>query len=73
MLSTAIETPCIKVCVIHPVQKLCLGCGRTLDEIASWIDLDAAERWRIMALLPLRLDAMPAAAQARAAAQTVKA
>jgi predicted Fe-S protein YdhL (DUF1289 family) len=65
--ATAIESPCNKVCVIHPAQKICIGCGRSLDEIAHWIDFDDAERRRIMALLPLRLNAIsasPAAAKA---------
>ncbi len=57
---TAIESPCNKVCVVHPVQKLCIGCGRSLDEIAHWIDFDDAERRRIMTLLPLRLKAISA-------------
>jgi predicted Fe-S protein YdhL (DUF1289 family) len=48
------------VCVVHPVQKLCIGCGRSLDEIARWIDFDDAERRRIVALLPLRLKAISA-------------
>ena len=56
----AIETPCTKVCVVHPVQRLCIGCGRSLDEIARWSEFDAGERRRIMALLPLRLKIMSA-------------
>jgi len=49
------STPCIKVCVIDPVSKLCEGCGRTLAEIAQWGRLGEAERRAIMALLPERL------------------
>ncbi|MBR7801809.1 DUF1289 domain-containing protein [Undibacterium fentianense] len=30
-----IPSPCIKLCQIGPDQ-LCLGCLRTLDEIAAW-------------------------------------
>jgi predicted Fe-S protein YdhL (DUF1289 family) len=63
-IASPIESPCNKVCVVHPVQKLCIGCGRSLDEIARWIDLNAAERQRIMALLPLRLETMSATAKA---------
>jgi predicted Fe-S protein YdhL (DUF1289 family) len=63
MVSTAtIETPCTHVCVVHPTLKLCIGCGRSLDEIARWIDFDAAERARIMAQLPPRLTTMCGAA-----------
>jgi hypothetical protein len=59
---TVIESPCRQICVVHPARNLCLGCGRSLDEIARWIDFDAAERARIMAQLPARLRTLPAAA-----------
>ena len=51
----AIETPCTKICVIHAAERLCLGCGRSLHEIASWSSLSRAERTRVMADLPRRL------------------
>jgi predicted Fe-S protein YdhL (DUF1289 family) len=60
-VDTGIETPCTRVCVVHPALKMCIGCGRSLEEIAGWIDFDAAERARIMAQLPLRLAAMTGA------------
>jgi predicted Fe-S protein YdhL (DUF1289 family) len=63
-IESPIESPCNKVCVVHPVQKLCIGCGRSLDEIARWIDLDAAERQRIMTLLPSRLETISPTAKA---------
>jgi uncharacterized protein len=55
---TNIESPCNKVCVMHPSLGLCIGCGRSLDEIGSWSDFAAAERARIMAQLPSRLAAL---------------
>ena len=60
---TAASTPCIKICVIDPVSKLCEGCGRTLAEIAQWGRLSEAERLAIMGVLPKRL-AEPNAARA---------
>jgi uncharacterized protein len=59
--ATAIESPCTRVCVVHPARRLCIGCGRSLDEIARWIDLGDAERARIMAQLPARVAAMTGA------------
>jgi predicted Fe-S protein YdhL (DUF1289 family) len=53
----AIESPCNKVCVVDPATTLCVGCGRTLTEIANWLALSPAERRRIMAELPRRLAA----------------
>ena len=50
----SIETPCTKVCTIDPRTGLCLGCRRTLDEIARWGTMHPAERAAIMATLPRR-------------------
>lgn len=50
-----IETPCVKICTLDARAGLCLGCGRTIDEIARWTVLSADERRRIMAELPRRL------------------
>ena len=61
-----IESPCTKVCVVHPTKSLRIGCGRSLDEIARWIDFDAAARGRIMTQLPARLNALAGAAVATA-------
>jgi predicted Fe-S protein YdhL (DUF1289 family) len=61
---TMIETPCIKICTLDARSGLCLGCGRTVDEIARWSAMSAAERARVMAELPARL----AASQAERAA-----
>jgi uncharacterized protein len=48
------ESPCIDVCEIDRATGLCLGCRRTIDEIAGWTAMTSAERRRIMAELPLR-------------------
>ena len=55
---SALDTPCIQVCVIDPATRLCSGCGRTLAEIAQWSGLGTAERRRIMGELPERRRAM---------------
>jgi predicted Fe-S protein YdhL (DUF1289 family) len=49
-----ITTPCVKVCVVDGESGLCLGCFRTLGEIAQWSRLDEAERREITAALPAR-------------------
>jgi predicted Fe-S protein YdhL (DUF1289 family) len=33
---------------------LCIGCGRTVDEIARWAEMSPEERRAIMAVLPAR-------------------
>ena len=49
------ETPCIAVCMIDPRTSLCLGCGRTLPEIARWHRMEGAERLTVMAQLAARM------------------
>ena len=50
----AIATPCVKVCIVDPESGLCLGCQRTLMEIAGWARLDDDARDRLMVELPGR-------------------
>ena len=50
-----IESPCIKVCAVDGETGLCLGCGRTLNEIGGWMQFDDAGRQSVMAALPERL------------------
>jgi hypothetical protein len=49
-----IQSPCTKVCTLDARTGLCLGCGRTVEEIARWSAMSEAERARIMAELPGR-------------------
>jgi len=49
------ESPCIAVCFIDPKAKLCLGCGRSLPEIARWHKMDNGERLAVMATLHQRM------------------
>jgi predicted Fe-S protein YdhL (DUF1289 family) len=55
-----IESPCVKICTLDARSGLCLGCGRTVGEIAQWSKMSVEERRRVMAKLPERL-AAPAA------------
>ena len=49
-----VQSPCIKVCVIHPEARLCTGCLRTIDEITVWSKLSNEDRKTIMDELPDR-------------------
>ena len=49
-----VQSPCSKICVIHPEERLCVGCLRTIDEIAHWGRMTAGERQAIIADLPAR-------------------
>ncbi|SEN62938.1 DUF1289 domain-containing protein [Palleronia pelagia] len=53
-LRSGIESPCINICVIHPAERICTGCLRTIDEIAQWSRMTDDERRAVMADLPDR-------------------
>ena len=54
-----IRTPCVQVCAVDGESGLCLGCYRTLNEIASWSALPDERREAIMAELPSRRGRIP--------------
>ena len=43
-----VTSPCIGVCRIDEATGLCVGCLRTLDEIAAWSTLDDASRRAVL-------------------------
>lgn len=53
-----IESPCVKICVVHPDARICVGCYRTTDEIARWGLMTPSERRTVMAMLPERAAAL---------------
>ncbi|GAB5458449.1 MAG: DUF1289 domain-containing protein [Henriciella sp.] len=55
MTQTVIETPCIKVCAVSGDTGICLGCGRSLQEIGAWAGLTPQQRREIMDTLPARM------------------
>ncbi|HEY4367010.1 MAG TPA: DUF1289 domain-containing protein [Steroidobacteraceae bacterium] len=42
-LSAQVASPCIKTCTLDE-RQICVGCGRSLDEIAAWSRMSADER-----------------------------
>ncbi len=50
----AVASPCVNICRIDAVTGRCIGCRRTLDEIARWPVIDDAERQAILDRLASR-------------------
>lgn len=50
-----VSSPCVRICRIDPQARICEGCGRSLDEIASWVAIGEVRRRAVMAELPGRL------------------
>ncbi|MBY6134883.1 DUF1289 domain-containing protein [Leisingera sp. XS_AS12] len=49
-----IQSPCIKICVVHPEARICTGCYRSIDEIRDWSKMTNGQRAEIMTELPDR-------------------
>ena len=48
------ESPCIDLCTMDDEDRYCLGCHRTLDEIALWSSFDQEEKETVWQLLEER-------------------
>lgn len=56
----AIASPCVSVCRMDPRTGWCVGCLRTIEEIATWGSMGEARRAEVMAALPGRQIGRPA-------------
>jgi hypothetical protein len=60
-----VRSPCVSVCVLDSAgTNVCIGCGRTLDEVAAWSQMTNAQRREVVARAPARLAALRARADA---------
>lgn len=41
-------TPCKSICKIDKLKKVCIGCGRTVEEIQRWSRYTDDERMDVM-------------------------
>ncbi len=62
-----IESPCIKICLVHRDIGLCIGCLRTPGEIAAWSKMAPETRHAIIQELPDRRPLLKGKRRGRAA------
>jgi len=60
-MSTPPASPCINVCRMDPHSGLCIGCLRTIEEIAGWAAFDNATRLTVLERVAERRQASAAA------------
>jgi len=51
--AASVPSPCINVCRMDAASGLCIGCRRTIDEIAAWSRMDDEGKravWQAIAL-----------------------
>jgi len=57
MASEPVASPCINVCRMDAASGLCVGCWRTIDEIAAWSRLDDEGKRAVWQAIALRRQA----------------
>lgn len=53
-LSGEVPSPCVNVCQMHLEKGYCVGCLRTIDEIAYWLDMPDEEKREVLARIEQR-------------------
>lgn len=61
------ESPCIQICVVHPAERICTGCYRSIDEISRWSRMTREERLEVIDALPERASRLKVRRGGRAA------
>jgi len=49
-----IQSPSVRICMIHPEAGICVGCYRTAEEITDWSRLPNKDRAALIEDLPNR-------------------
>jgi len=49
-----VPSPCNSICTLDAAGRQCVGCSRTLEEIAGWASYDADRRLAVWKLVRLR-------------------
>jgi len=50
------QSPCRSICKLSADDEVCMGCGRTLDEIARWSSMSCDEKRSVSRAAARRLD-----------------
>jgi hypothetical protein len=43
-----VPSPCVQVCTLDPLTGLCVGCYRTVQEVADWLEMSAEEKRAVL-------------------------
>jgi predicted Fe-S protein YdhL (DUF1289 family) len=43
-----VASPCVGVCTLDPQGRVCVGCGRLIEEIGQWSSASQARRAQIV-------------------------
>lgn len=51
-----VPSPCVSICRMDDARRYCLGCLRTIDEIAGWSRMDDAAKRTVWAQIEQRVE-----------------
>jgi predicted Fe-S protein YdhL (DUF1289 family) len=57
--AAAVPSPCVNVCRMEASSGLCVGCWRTIDEIAAWSKMDDDGKRQVWTAIELRKAGAP--------------
>ncbi|NIO41358.1 MAG: DUF1289 domain-containing protein [Burkholderiales bacterium] len=43
-----VASPCVNICQMNPDTGYCVGCLRTIDEIAEWLEMSNEEKRKVL-------------------------
>ena len=49
-----VPSPCVSICRMDPAGGLCVGCLRTIDEIAQWSTMTDDDKRAVLGLIEAR-------------------
>lgn len=49
-----ITSPCINICKLDK-NNICIGCGRTIEEISNWLKLSNKEKQEVISRLDSKI------------------
>lgn len=47
-MTDEVSSPCQQVCQMHPQTGYCIGCLRTINEIADWLEMSNEEKRAVL-------------------------
>ena len=48
MSNDIVSSPCQQICQMNPQTGYCIGCLRTIDEIANWLEMSTEEKRTVL-------------------------
>ena len=47
-MTEQVASPCVNICQMNPETGYCIGCMRTIDEIADWLEMTNEEKRQVL-------------------------